>query len=149
MKRFFFSLEKVLKHREQLKKIAEKEYREAEYFWWQETEKLEGLKQDIVKTREYNFSQQNDKHGVYAAGLIGGNEFITGTLIRIEAQELKVREAREKVEKKFELLEKAATEYRMIEKLKEKRKLEYLDLLKKEEEKFIDEVVTSRFDHES
>jgi flagellar FliJ protein len=73
------------------------------------------------------------------------NDFIKGTDLIIERQKFKVRESQKIVENKQELLQEASIEYKMMERLREKKKEEYRLDKKKLEEKNLNELNTLRY----
>ena len=60
-------------------------------------------------------------------------------------QRRKIRELNQIAETKQQALVAAAKEYKILEKLREKKLTEYKDVLKKRELKMVDELVTTRF----
>ena len=75
-------------------------------------------------------------------------EIIKGQDLRIERQTTKVKELEKLVELKQEILRRAAMDVKIMEKLKEKKKNEFLFEMNKQEQKEVDELNVLRFDRE-
>lgn len=142
--KFHFNLERLLTHRKTIEDLARKDYVEALVHYQEQKTILEGYYQSIEDARKTAFDRQS-QGGNQAESLSQIHLFIKGTEIKIERQRKKVREFLEIVEDKQEILRQAAVEYKMIERLKEKKKEEFKLEERKREQKFTDELVTTRF----
>ena len=145
--KFKFSLEKVLSHRKIKEDIAKKEFQEIVHSLY--------LEQELLKTmKELKISARGDAHRRINDGGNQGNhvlqiyDFIKGQDLRIERQTTKVKELEKLVELKQEILRSAAMDVKIKEKLKEKKKNEFLFEMNKQEQKEVDELNVLRFDRE-
>jgi flagellar FliJ protein len=142
---FYFKLEKILQHRKNIENLARKDYFTALADLNDEKKKLEDYYSSIDNARENAYSVQS-KGGVQASEVLCQiNDFIKGTDLIIERQKFKVRESQKIVENKQELLQEASIEYKMMERLREKKKEEYRLDKKKLEEKNLNELNTLRY----
>jgi flagellar FliJ protein len=142
---FNFKLDKILQHRKNLENLARKDYYEALDVFTEQKKTLENYYTSIDKARE-NACEVQAKGGVQSTEVLCQiHDFIKGTEIYIERQKLKVRESGKIVEDKQEFLREASIEYKMIERLKEKKKEEYHLNKKKLEEKRMNDLNTIRF----
>lgn len=153
--KFNFKLQKVLEHRKIVEDLAQKDFQEAANQLKFEVENLEKLKISRVKAFETRFdlqsqgisSDRKNFHTGYGPGaFVQIEEFIKGQDRRIESQKAKVQEAENLVESKRDFLRQKATEYKIIEKLKEKQKQEFVEEKERAEQKEIDELNVIRFD---
>jgi flagellar FliJ protein len=142
---FQFKLEKILQHRKNLENLARKDYLEAIAKHNEEKTKLDNYYKSIDSARE-NACEIQSKGGTHSAEVLCQiHDFIKGTEILIERQKLVVRNSAKIVEDKQELLREASIEYKMIERLKEKKKNEYRMDMKKLEEKRMNDMNSIRF----
>jgi flagellar FliJ protein len=142
---FHFKLEKILQHRKNIENLARRDYIEAQAKLNEEKARLESYYKSIDKARESAYGVQSKGGAQTAESLCQIHDFIKGTEILIERQKLKVREEAKIVEDKQEILREASIEYKMIERLKEKKKEEYRLDLRKLEEKKLNDINTIRF----
>ena len=145
--KFNFKLQKVLEHRKILEDLAQKDFLESVSALKVEEDQLDFLRTARHKAFDRRFQIQTealDPHGLLAMQQI--ENFIKGQDRRIEAQKAKVQEAEKLVEFKREILRQKATEYKIIDKLKEKQKAEYVEEMNRKEQKEIDELNVIRFD---
>jgi len=145
--KFNFKLQKVLEHRKILEDLAQKDFQEAVAAFHEEERKLEDLK----TARHQAFQRRYDiqTKGLQGSGLLSMQQieiFIKGQDRRIEMQKAKVQEAENLVEAKREILRQKATEYKIIDKLKEKQRAEFIEERNRIEQKEIDELNVIRFD---
>lgn len=142
---FQFKLEKILQHRKNLENLARKEYLEALAKLNEEKTKLENYYKSIDSARENAYEIQS-KGGTHSSEILCQiHDFIKGTEILIERQRLKIREKAKIVEDKQEILREASIEYKMIERLKERKKEDYRLNMRKLEEKKLNDMTTTRF----
>ncbi len=142
--KFKFSLEKLLTYRKSEEDMARKDFLAAQFALNVENEKLSQMYADIDRTRDYIHGLEN-QGGRQAEGLVQSFQFIKGTELRIENQKEMVRKQQLIVEEKQEILRQAAIEYKMIERLKDKRHEAFKETQKKAEQKFVDEMTMARF----
>jgi flagellar FliJ protein len=142
---FKFSFEKLLEFQKQTEEVARRDYNESlnrleiEKNQYQNMYKSHDLALDEV------FFLQNRTEGAPISRLVELDEFVDGQKQRIERQRDIVINHTQIVEQKQEILHLAAKERKILEKLKEKKYLEYKTALKKKEAKLNDELVVTRY----
>ncbi len=144
--KFHFKLQKVLEHRKILEDLAMKDLQEAVAALLGEKEKLEMLKTGRHEAFQRRYDIQTKD--LRSEGLLSMQQieiFIKGQDRRIELQKAKVQEAENLVESMREILRQKATEYKIIDKLKEKQKAEFIEEKNRIEQKEIDELNVIRF----
>lgn len=140
MKKFVFKLEKILKYRAQVVKEKKMAILEANRV----LKEKEELLQKAENEKKELFRKRNDeaKAKVNVRLLQNFSSFFSVINRRIDYHRKEVKIAKEEVEKcKIEYI-KAVQEERVLEKIKEKDKLNYEYELRKEEEKLIDTIVS-------
>lgn len=142
--KFKFSLEKVLNHRKIQMDLARKDYLEALSFLQDEETKL----QQMISTKNQNLSErdkliqgtQNWQEHVQQI-----NIFLSGQDLRIEQQNERLKKIEKVVESRREILKDSLTEVKIIERLKEKKKSDFISEYQATEAKELDEISTLRF----
>lgn len=145
--KFKFGLEKVLGHRKVKEDIAKKEYQEVVHLVYQEQDKLNLMNEQKTNARS-EASKKINEGGSQGQQILQIYEFIKGQDLRIERQTTKVNELEKLVELKQEILRRAAMDVKIMEKLKEKKKNEYIHEMNSREQKEVDELNVLRFDRE-
>lgn len=145
--KFKFGLEKVLGHRKVKEDIAKKEYQEVVHLVYQEQDKLNLMNEQKTNARSEACKKINEG-GSQGQQILQIYEFIKGQDLRIERQTTKVKELEKLVELKQEILRRAAMDVKIMEKLKEKKKNEYIHEMNSREQKEVDELNVLRFDRE-
>lgn len=145
--KFKFGLEKVLGHRKVKEDIAKKEYQEVVHLVYQEQDKLNLMNEQKTNARS-EASKKINEGGSQGQQILQIYEFIKGQDLRIERQTTKVKELEKLVELKQEILRRAAMDVKIMEKLKEKKKNEYIHEMNSREQKEVDELNVLRFDRE-
>ncbi len=144
MKKFKFSLDKVLRQRIIHVDLCKKEFSDAEKLLDVEIQKLIDMteqKKNAISYRHETVSSSTS----WSASVEQINLFLTGQDLRINKQNERLIEFRNLVEARREILQQALTEAKMIEKLKDKKKSEfYKEVLKKEQQE-LDELSVVRF----
>ena len=144
MKKFKFSLDRLLHQRLIQVDIQKKEFIEAEKFLAEEIEKLKQmdlLKEQALSHRFTTISATTS----WSASVEQINLFLNGQDLRIKNQTERLIEFRKRVESRREILQQALTEAKIIEKLKEKKKKEFSKEIAKVEQKELDELSVLRF----
>ncbi len=142
--KFKFSLEKVLNHRHLQVDLARRDFVIAQ----NNLSAAESIRDDMI--------QQKLKNIVYRSELIQSkiswqdqvqqiNSYLLGQDVRIAQQNESLKKLEKEVESYREILLKAQTEAKMIEKLKEKKKEEFIKAYNDAENKELDEISTLRF----
>ncbi len=143
MKKFIFRLEKVLTHKQRLYDIACGKHTEALSILKMEEKKLESLRGDY-KTCLYELSGKTNSN--FRINELGPYyRFMTFTKRSIAHQSQVVGAAMDSEEVLRKELMKAAQEKEALVKLKEKQFNEYQEFVNKEEQKFLDDITTSKF----
>ena len=144
MKKFKFSLDKVLRQKHIQVDIRQKEFAEASRALDAEIEKLN----HYIQQKEGALTQRFQAVGglaTWSASVEQINIFLTGQDLRIKKQNESLQEFRNIVESRREILQQALTEAKMIEKLKEKKKVEFFKEVAQKEQEEIDELSVIRF----
>lgn len=141
---FRFKLEKVLHHRKSLEDIARKYFLEAQLEVLEIQKNINSFWEDIGRAKEER-ARLVKVGGTQSETLRQIYEYIKGTEIKIERQKKILHEKQAKVEELQLALQEAATQYKIIEKLKEKQHESYRMAAKKLEAKELDEMTTVRF----
>jgi flagellar protein FliJ len=144
MKKFHFKLEKVLKQRQIIMEMAQRDFAEAQALLVQETEKLNAM----VALKEQSLAEratmiQTSQDWVNKVEQI--NNFVRGQDLRIKNQHLGLQKAENLVEAKREILRHAVSEVKIIERFEEKQKTAYMAEVAKVEQAELDEIAVLRF----
>ncbi len=144
MKKFKFTLEKVLVQRQIVADQAEELFIEAQQELSKQNEELSQLTQ----TNENSIQQrrtliESSQDWMLAVQQI--NQFLIGQDLRIKKQHLRIIEEEKRVESRREILRQAVSEVKIIERLKEKQKTAYLAEVAKAEQDELDELTVLRF----
>jgi flagellar FliJ protein len=142
--KFKFNLQKVLEHRKTLENLAQKVFQEALYDLNVEIEKLNRLE---IELRESYFKNQEyiDKGGVQASAWQQVHEFKLGQELKILRQKAVIQQHLQVVEQKRQELLATTKEFKIIEKLKEKKQKDFFDEMNYLEQKQIDEMTIMRY----
>ncbi len=143
MKKFKFSLQPLLEHREILEELARKDYMEV----------VDRLRKEEERLRVYvdlyrRFSENLDnikKEGREVGELRFQYRYLNSIREFIESQHKIVADLKKAVEEKKTELTRASIDKKVMEKAKEKKKEQYKKELKLEEQKLTDEVAVGGF----
>lgn len=141
--KFRFSLEKVLRARKIAVDLAQKDFNEAMSFYNEQEKALEqmrGLKTETELSRAKIVSSETG----WSSQVAQLNEFLQGQDYRIAGQIKRLSEIDKLVQSRREILLKATTEAKMIEKIREKKFKEFIAEFTLKEQKEIDEIVSAR-----
>jgi flagellar FliJ protein len=141
---FRFGLNTVLKHRQRLEDVAQREFSEAQAEVDKCLNEIEGMYSRIDEVRSEIAAEE--KLGD-AGSMMRAQEmhaFINGHKLRIERLRLRARELLQIAEEKHEALIEAAREKKILAKLKEKRFAEYRSWLQRIEAKELDDLTMVR-----
>lgn len=144
MKKFKFTLAKVLIQRQIAADVAIKDFAEARAVFDAETEKLHQMIE--LKTRslgERAAMIQGSTDWVNSVAQI--NHFVTGQDLRIKNQNLRLLDLEKLVEARREILRQRVSEVKIMEKLEEKQKLAHTTKAAKEEQAELDELSVLRY----
>lgn len=142
--KFKFPLESVVKHRKIKEDLAQKDFMEAQAQLNQELAQLEKMRQDMHEAH-LRAAALEKLGGAQGPALGQIHEFKKGQVLRIERQKVRVQEVEKWVEDKREILRQAALEYKIIDKLKEKKFEEYKHERAIKEQQEADEQSVLRF----
>lgn len=141
--KFKFRLETLRKHRKNLEEMARRDFAESKDNSDKILKQIDSFYDDSDKAREYAGSVIKDE--VTDPGLLQlSSDFIERNKIRIERKKMEFREALVVTEEKQQVLVDAARETKILDKLKEKKKEEFLKKVRKKNRKDIDEIVVQR-----
>lgn len=144
--KFHFPLQKVLEHRKILEDLAQREFREAQSILIQAENDLRVLSDDLHESRlEAGRIQESGGSGA-PERLKQIHGFGVLQEIRIKRQQAKVAEAVKLVEEKREILREKAIDHKIMERLKERKREEFLIERRSQEQKDTDEINVLRFD---
>ncbi len=145
--KFNFSLQKVLEHRKVLEDLAQKDFQEGLAALVHEQNLLTQLQDQTRLAYDEVFQAQHSKSGQTSDQLRQLNEFIAGQKVRIERQKAKIQEFINRVEGLREILREKAVDYKIIERLRERKKTEYNDEAARRDQKEMDEIAILRKAH--
>ncbi len=141
-------MQKVLEHRKTLENIAKSELEEAIFKYNNEVQKLQKMMDEKKNSRvvTYHFQTANqisspEKKFIFSQA----DSFQKLQDIRIETQKEVIKNIEKEVEAKREFLKIKAIDYKIIDKFKEKKKEQFLEELKKNEQTQNEETVMLRF----
>ena len=144
MKKFKFSLDKVLKQREITADLAKRSFGEAQAELNRQIEKLNEL--IAVKNRSLEErSKAVESTTDWANSVEQINQFLVLQDLRITKQNQCIKEAENLVESRREILRQAISEVNILERLEEKQKKAYMAEVAKAEQAEIDELTVLRF----
>jgi len=141
--KFKFSLEKLLTQRHIQVNLDRRNFIEKQNEYQAEEDKLNAmiaLKNEVIENRRKQVAEssnwQNDVEQM--------NLFLTGQDLRIANQNKRLKQIEKEVEFLRQILLKALTEARMVEKLKEQKKAAFIKETLAAEQKELDEIVSMR-----
>jgi flagellar FliJ protein len=144
--KFKFKLDKILRHRQILEDLAQREFQEVNAELNRQISILENFRNEKSEARKRSFALQNQTGGQVLESLKQIHDFIVLQDIRIEKQ-IKVIEEHEKlVEAKREVLRQKAMDTKIIKRLEEKKKQQFMEEQQKLEQKELDDNSSMRFE---
>ena len=144
--KYKFKLEKVLRHRQILEDLAQKDFQEVQAEWNHQIQLLENLRNEKSEARKRAFNSQSQTGGQVLESLKQIHDFIQLQDIRIEKQIKVIAECEKLVEARREILRQKAMDTKIIKKLEEKKKLQFLEEERINEQKELDDNSSMRFD---
>jgi len=142
--KFKFPLQKVLNHRQIQLDLAQKDYLEAVNFLNEEQNILTDLiadREKAVQSRGLVVNQTSD----WKLRVNQINEYLVLQDIRIKQQNERLIKIEKVVESRREVLKQALSEVKIMERLKENKKQDFIQEVQKTETKELDEISTIRF----
>lgn len=143
--KFRFPLQKVLEHRKVLEDLAQKDFRETEAELRHQEKVLEDLIEALRQSRLEAGRIHDQGSSDAPERLKQIHEFEVLQDIRIKSQRAKVEECEKLVEEKREILRQKAVDLKIMERLKERRREEFLKEQASLEQKENDEISVIRF----
>lgn len=141
---FKFSLEKVLKYRKTLEDLAQISFQEAVAQNKKEETILMQMENEIVEARKTAYQLQSQAMDQALAQLQNIEQFIKLQGVRIGMQKAKIQNSQKLVEERREILRTCVTESKILLKLKEKRKVDFVKQMNKAEQLEMDEMSLMR-----
>ncbi len=141
--KFKFSLEKVLRHRNLQVDLARRDYLEAQ----NNLNSAVNARDEMIAVRENNKTYRSElvaKNGNWQDQVQQINTYLIGQDLRIAKQNESLKLLEKEVESYREILRKALTEAKMMERLKDKKKEEFVKTYNENERKELDEISTLR-----
>lgn len=142
--KFKFSLQKVLEHRKVVEDLAQKDFQDVVNQYNEQVALLEKMT-DAKKTAHQSIGTLSSQGGTQGPALSQIHDFLKGQDIRIQRQRQNVEAAEKLVEEKREVLRQAALEYKIMEKMREKKFEDYKQDRQAREQKEMDEQNILRF----
>jgi flagellar FliJ protein len=141
---FRFPLENVMKVRKIAEELAQRDLQMAQAALQAEVDRLQMMFDGKAQAyqRRHDFETAGGAQSAYLSQV---QEFLMGQEILIKRQQAKIQEYETQVERLQEILRERAIEFKMIEKLKEKRREEYLRERNRKEVKEADDQSMMRF----
>lgn len=144
MKKFKFSLEKVLKQRQIKLELAQKDFAESVA----ERNAENDILNDMINLKKRSLEEratmiQDNKNWANTVEQI--NFFVMGQDLRIKNQTLRLQKSENLVESKREILRQRVSEVKILERLKEKQEKAYLSEIARIEQLELDELSVIRF----
>lgn len=142
--KFKFQMQKVLDHRQIKMDLARKDYLEAQAFLADEQKKL----QEMIEVKNHSLTQRSSLAGQttgWQEQVNQINHFLTLQDLRIAQQNERLLKIEKVVESRREILKDALTEVKIMERLKEKKKADFLQEVREKEAKELDEIASTRF----
>lgn len=144
MKKFKFSLSKVLIQRQIDADVAQRSFAEAQTVLQGEINKLNEMIDIKTKSLEERAALvQGRSDWVNSVAQI--NNFVTGQDLRIKNQNLRLQQLKNLVELRREILREKVSEVKILERLEEKQRLAYMAESAKTEQAELDEIAVLRF----
>jgi flagellar export protein FliJ len=144
VKKFKFSLEKVLKQREITADLAKRSFGEAQA----ELNRQNEILNEMVEVKSRSIEERRKAVGSttgWANSVDQINNFLIGQDLRINKQHLCIKECENLVESRREILRQAISEVNILERLEEKQKKAFMVEVAKAEQAEIDELTVLRF----
>lgn len=141
---FIFKLEALLKQRSREKEQAQSAYAKAQRNVNEKMKEIDCVYTTMQNTREEGVRVSvngTSQHGFYSMS----ESYLVGAKTKVEMLKAEARELMIIAEDKHEALVEVTRDFKIIEKLKEKRKKEYQLALKKRREKATEELNIMRF----
>jgi flagellar export protein FliJ len=142
--KFLFSLDSVLKHRQRIEEMAQRDYAEAQAAVAQTQVELQAMYDRVDQVREdiTKLHVRGDSLSLQRA--VASEEFLRGFQRRIEAKRHELRQLMQVAEDKQEALVFAAREKKTLVNLRKKKKAEFDLKVRRNEVKELDDLTATR-----
>ncbi len=141
MKKFVFSLDKVLDYKEQVENNLRNEYSQIAQRVRLQEQKVNDLNAEFAGCR--NEFEARKKQGCTVSTMLTYDGYLNSIRRQIEAEKKVLAQLRQEEEKKRQEMVRAKVETSSFERLKEKKKTEYEKEARKKDEQFIEEFVSN------
>lgn len=141
--RFRFRLETVMRQRRVERDTAQRDYSEAQSHVQNQLLKIKKMYDQIDEARA-NAEKLERQGGPHANQLVQTEEFITGQIILIQQERETARELMMVAEQKLEVLTEKLQAFKILEKLKEKKREEFRKERNRRTDKEIDDLTVMR-----
>lgn len=141
--KFKFTYEKILAHRKTARDIAARDYSEIRHLFDKANNELNEMYKSIEEA--WFIAGKLKAAGGYNIDQLNSiDSFIKGQTVKTDIKKIELRNLKMTLEQKQEVLNKAAQEHKIFEKLKEKMKEKFKKQLQRHELKMTDELVVMR-----
>lgn len=141
MKKFVFTLDKVLDYKEQVENSLRSEYAQKIEQVRKQERYIDSLNAEFAGCR--NEFEARKKQGCTASLMVSYDGYLNSIRLRIEKEKGILCKMKQEAERKREEMVSAKVETSSFEKLKEKKQTEYEKEAMKKEEQFIEEFVSN------
>lgn len=146
--KFIFPFKTLMEHRKRLEELAQREFAEAQAIVQKGLREIDDMYRSIDEARLEITRLESEGNSDHIEQIKNHHLFMSGQAIRIERHRVKVRQDMAIAEEKQLALIEAAKEFKILEKIKEKKWAEFKDQMKKRELKQMDELAVTRFKKE-
>lgn len=144
MKKFQFRLQRVMEMKEEVEKQRMVDLAEVKKRVTRELEALEKLREEDQNCRAH-IKERGSQKRINPATMDMIYRYLKKLEADIDTQQGKVSDVKDEMEKKRQVLLDAAKERKILEKLKDRKKSDYLSDLSKKEQKTLDEISAVKF----
>lgn len=144
--KFKFNLEKVLRHRQTLEDLAQRDFQESLSSYNVKKAEIEGLHETLQGARQQASTLVSQTGGQVIESLKQIQDFIVLQDIRIEQENRKLAEIGKLVEAKREILQQKARDKKILERLETRKREEFQAEEARREQKEADDNVSMRFE---
>lgn len=143
--KFKFTYQRLLEHYELQEQIARRDFNDSVNTLDKQKEIQKKMYKELDGAVDQIYEARTSPAGTSPSLLLHLDQFVDGQKVRLERQREVIINHTQIVEQKQEILIAAAQQTKTLEKLKEKRRMEFKKLQKKMDAKATDELVVTRF----
>jgi flagellar FliJ protein len=144
MAKFRFAFESLLTYRRRLEDVARRDYIEAKANLDAVLNEINSMYKSIDRSKEL-IGQLESKPPISIEEIRQAHSFVSGQLKKIDVARLRSRELMTIAEDKHYIMVEAAKQSKILDKLKEKKRLHHRSEQNKKETKIADDMITMRF----